>query len=120
MEVLSLTAVLATIFGWCVLASRLQRAGLTAPIVFITAGFVFAEGLDILDLAVEPHLVKVIAEVTLVWVLFADASLVSPAAVPARSAACTLRLLGVGLPLTVALGTAAALSCSTSSCGRLC
>jgi hypothetical protein len=33
MEVLSLTLVLTTIFGWCVLASRLQRVGLTAPIV---------------------------------------------------------------------------------------
>ena len=108
MEVLSLTAVLATIFGWCVLASRLQRAGLTAPIVFITAGFVFAEGLDILDLAVEPHLVKVIAEVTLVWVLFADASLVSPRQFR-RDLGMYVRLLGVGLPLTVALGTAAAL-----------
>ena len=51
MEVLSLTLVLATIFGWCVLASRLQRAGLTAPIVFVAAGFVLAEGLEILDLA---------------------------------------------------------------------
>ena len=107
MEVLSLTLVLATIFGWCVLASRLQRAGLTAPIVFVTAGFVFAEGLDILDLAVEPHLVKVIAEVTLVWVLFADASLVSPRQFR-HDLGMYGRLLGVGLPLTVALGTAGA------------
>ena len=43
MDVLAPTVVLATIFGWCVLANRLQRAGLTAPIVFVTAGFVFAE-----------------------------------------------------------------------------
>ena len=84
MDVLSLTLVLAIIFGWCVLASRLQRVGLTAPIVFVAAGFVLAEGLEILDLALEPHLVKVIAEVTLVWVLFADASRVRPQPVPTR------------------------------------
>ena len=108
MEVLSLTLVLAAIFGWCVLASRLQRVGLTAPIVFVAAGFVLAEGLEILDLALEPHLVKVIAEVTLVWVLFADASLVRPSQFR-RDLGMYGRLLGVGLPLTVALGTATAL-----------
>ncbi len=108
MEVLALTLVLATIFGWCVLASRLQRAGLTAPIVFVTAGFVLSEGLEVLDLALEPHLVKVIAEVTLVWVLFADASRVRPSQFR-RDLGLYGRLLGVGLPLTVALGTAAAL-----------
>ena len=108
MEVLPLTLVLATIFGWCVLASRLQRVGLTAPIVFVAAGFVLAEGLEILDLGLEPHLVKVIAEVTLVWVLFADASLVRPSQFR-RDLGMYGRLLGVGLPLTVALGTATAL-----------
>ena len=108
MEVLSLTLILATMFGWCVLARRLQRAGLTAPIMFVAAGFVLAEGLGILDLALEPHLVKVIAEVTLVWVLFADASLVRPSQFR-RDLGMYGRLLGIGLPLTVALGTAAAL-----------
>ena len=108
MDVLSLTLVLIIIFGWCVLAGRLQRAGLTAPIVFVAAGFVLTEGLGILDLALEPHLVKVIAEVTLVWVLFADASRVRPSQFR-RDLGLYGRLLGVGLPLTVALGTAAAL-----------
>src|SRR3954471_10982335 len=108
MEVLALTLVLATIFGWCVLASRLQRSGLTAPIVFVSAGFMLSEGLEVLDFALEPHLVKVIAEVTLVWVLFADASRVRPSQFR-RDLGLYGRLLGVGLPLTVALGTAAAM-----------
>jgi sodium/hydrogen antiporter len=47
MEVLWLTLVLATIFAWCVLSGRLERAGLTAPIVFVTGGFVFSELLDL-------------------------------------------------------------------------
>ncbi len=108
METVALTAVLATMFAWCVVANRLQRVGLTAPIVFIAAGLLFAEGFDILDLQAEPHLVKVIAEVTLVWVLFADASLVRPRQFR-RDLGTYVRLLGVGLPLTVALGTAVAL-----------
>ena len=107
MTALSLTLVLATIFAWCVLAGRLQRVGLTAPIVFVTVGFVLAEGFEILDLAIEPELVKVIAEVTLVWLLFADASLVRPRQFR-QDLGTYARLLGVGLPLTVALGTVAA------------
>jgi sodium/hydrogen antiporter len=107
LSALSLTVVLATIFGWCVLAGRLQRVGLTAPMVFVTAGFMLAETFEILDLAIGPELVKVIAEVTLVWLLFADASLVPPKQFR-RDLGTYGRLLGVGLPLTVALGTAAA------------
>ncbi len=123
MDVLPLTLVLSIIFGWCLLARLLQRAGLTAPIVFVAAGLVLAEGLEVLDLALEPHLVKVIAEVTLVWVLFADASRVRPSQFR-RDLGLYGRLLGVGLPLTVALGTAAALVVletpyRLSSAGRL-
>jgi NhaP-type Na+/H+ or K+/H+ antiporter len=106
-EALSLSLVLATIFGWCIFASRLGRAGLTAPIVFVAAGFLFSEVLHVLDLSLDPHLVKVVAEVTLVWVLFADASLIRPSQAR-RDLSLYARLLGVGFPLTVALGAVAA------------
>ena len=106
MEVLALSLVLTTIVGWCVLAGRLERVGFTAPIVFVAAGFVFAEGFDTLDLGPEP--VKVIAEVTLVWVLFGDASKVRWGQFR-RDLGTYARLLGVGLPLTMALGAAAAM-----------
>ena len=86
---------------------------------FVAAGFVLAEGLEILDLALEPHLVKVIAEVTLVWVLFADASRVRPSQFR-RDLGLYGRLLGVGLPLTVAWEPQPRWWCSTSTCGRLC
>jgi NhaP-type Na+/H+ or K+/H+ antiporter len=104
---LTLSLVLATVVGWCLLAGRLGRVGLTAPIVFVAAGLVLGEGTGSLDLLAEPHLVKVLAEVTLVWVLFADASAVRPRDLRA-DVGLYVRLLGVGLPLTVALGTAAA------------
>ncbi|MFC5266028.1 hypothetical protein ACFPJ1_28275 [Kribbella qitaiheensis] len=44
--------VLASIVGWCMLARPLQRAGLTAPIVFVSTGFVLAEALGILGVLV--------------------------------------------------------------------
>jgi NhaP-type Na+/H+ or K+/H+ antiporter len=69
---------------------------------------VYAEVIDVLDLGVEPELVKLIAEVTLVWVLFADASRVAPGQFRSNLGMYA-RLLGVGLPLTVALGTLVAI-----------
>ncbi len=103
MDALWLTLAVVTVFGWCVLSGRLERVGLTAPIVFVAAGFVFAELFNALDSDVEPELVKGIAEVTLVWVLFGDASKVKLPQFK-RDLGMYTRLLGVGLPLTVALG----------------
>lgn len=108
MESSALLAVLVTIVAWCVLAGRLQQLGLTAPIVFVAGGWVFADVLGLLELQAEPELVKVIAEVTLVWVLFADASRVRLRQFR-RDLSTYVRLLGVGLPLTVAIGTGAAM-----------
>ena len=108
MEALPLSLVLATIFGWCLLAGRLGRVGLTASIVFVTAGFVFAEIFDTLDLGAEPELVKAIAEVTLVLVLFGDASNVLFSQFR-RDLGTYARLLGIGLPLTMGLGMATAM-----------
>ena len=100
----SLTTVLAVILVWCVLSTRLERFGLTAPIVFVAAGFVCTDVVGLLHLDVEPELVKVLAEVTLVWVLFGDASSVRLREFR-RNLRLYGRLLGVGLPLTIALGT---------------
>lgn len=108
METSALSAVLVTIVAWCVLAGRLQQLGLTAPIVFVAGGWVFADVLGLLELEAEPELVKVVAEVTLVWVLFADASRVRLRQFR-RDLSTYVRLLGVGLPLTIAIGTGAAM-----------
>jgi NhaP-type Na+/H+ or K+/H+ antiporter len=108
METSALVAVLATIVAWCVLAGRLQQLGLTAPIVFVASGWVFADVLGMFDLEVEPELVKVVAEVTLVWVLFADASRVRLRQFR-RDLNMYVRLLGLGLPLTIAIGAGAAM-----------
>jgi NhaP-type Na+/H+ or K+/H+ antiporter len=99
---------LTTIFVWCALAGRLERTGLTAPIVFVAAGFVLVEVFDAHGLGLEPELVKLIAEVTLVWVLFGDASGVRWREFR-RDLGTYWRLLGIGLPLTVALGTGVAM-----------
>ena len=108
MEAFAVAVVLTTIVAWCVLAGRLQPGGLTAPIVFVAAGWLFAEGFHLFELDVEPELVRLVAEVTLVWVLFADASRVQLQQFR-RDLGMYARLLGAGLPLTVALGAGAAM-----------
>jgi NhaP-type Na+/H+ or K+/H+ antiporter len=66
-----------------------------------------AEGLRLIDLQPDPHTTKIIAEVTLVWVLFADASRVRFSDLRG-DIRYYVPLLAIGLPLTTALGTAAA------------
>ncbi|QBR91528.1 cation:proton antiporter [Nocardioides euryhalodurans] len=107
MESLVLSAVLFAIVAWCVLAGRFSSAGLTAPIFFVAVGFALATAADPVDHHVEAELVKVVAEVTLVWILFADAASVRMREFR-RDLGTYGRLLGVGLPLTVALGTVTA------------
>ena len=67
-----------------------------------------AEGLHLFEVETDSHQVKIIAEITLVWVLFADASRIRISDLRADLGRC-VRLLGLGLPLTIALGAVAGL-----------
>ena len=65
----------ALVFAWGTLSARLERFDVTAPIIFVAAGLVLTHGpLAVLGVAPAPEAVKVLAEVTLVLVLFSDAS----------------------------------------------
>lgn len=99
----SVTIILATVFLWSVFAARLGRVGLSSAIVFVAVGFAFTQIFDVLHVPGDPELVKVVAEVTLVWMLFADASAVQLTDFR-RDLMVYVRLLGVGLPLTILLG----------------
>jgi sodium/hydrogen antiporter len=104
MDVAAVTVVLATVFLWGVVSARLERARLSAPIFFVVAGFLFGQALDLFELDVGNEAVKLVAEITLVWVLFADAAGVNLKKFR-TDIGMYVRLLGVGLPLTVGLGT---------------
>jgi sodium/hydrogen antiporter len=95
----------ALIFAWGALSARLERADITAPIIFIGAGLLLSHRpLALLGVTPSPETVRVLAEATLVLVLFADASRVDLRKLRADWALYA-RLLGVGLPLTIGLGT---------------
>jgi NhaP-type Na+/H+ or K+/H+ antiporter len=106
-EEAAIIAALAAIFLWGMASARLQRADLTAPIVFTALGAGLA-GLGLVHGQPAPEQLKPLLEVTLVWVLFSDAARVRIQDLR-RDFGGVLRLLGVGLPLTVLAGWGLAL-----------
>jgi NhaP-type Na+/H+ or K+/H+ antiporter len=92
------------------ISGRIDGTPVTAPMFFTAVGLVV--GVDALGL-VEPspsgETVKALAEATLTLVLFADASRIDLRALRGELAV-PARLLGIGLPLTLAAGFLAALA----------
>lgn len=93
--------------AYAVVAGRLDRLSISAPIVLVAAGIVLGAGfLDVLPANPTTETVRLITELTLALILFADASTIK-----FRQARSDIgfpsRLPGIGLPLTILLGTPA-------------
>jgi NhaP-type Na+/H+ or K+/H+ antiporter len=101
-EVAVVLIVTATVFVWGVVSARVTGLDLTAPIVFTGVGALLA-GVGVVDGPSSPEAFKPLVELTLVWVLFADAARI-PLRALRRDRAREARLLGFGLPLTVLAG----------------
>lgn len=102
MDMTAVLIVTATIFLWGTVSARLQRADLTAPIVFVVVGGLLAAS-ELVAGPSAPETLKPLVELTLVWVLFSDAARV-PLREVRRDLGRYLRLLGIGLPLTILAG----------------
>ncbi|MEU9120414.1 cation:proton antiporter [Streptomyces sp. NPDC048506] len=100
----SFSLVLLLLFLWCLCSRRMERFELTAPAAFVLMGLLLGAGTGALDLSLGHETVKVLAEVTLVLVLFIDAARLSYRALRHELGLCA-RLLGIGLPLCAGLGT---------------
>lgn len=97
----------AVLFAYGLLSRRLERLWVSAPMAMVAAGIALGpDGLDLIDVELTGATGLLVAEIALVVVLFADASRIDPAALR-EDGALSARLLGVGMPLTIALGTAA-------------
>jgi sodium/hydrogen antiporter len=105
-----LAIVAALVVVWGTMSARLARFDVTAPIVFVVAGLALTHG-PLAPLGFQPsnELIKGLAEITLVLVLFCDASRVGLHELRV-DLGLYLRLLGIGLPLTIGLGTLLALA----------
>src|SRR5271166_943062 len=83
---------------------RLSGTPVTAQMVFLAVGVIIGpQVLDGLDASSSGGPVRTLAEATLAIVLFADASRIDLRALR-RQYTVPVRLLGIGLPLTIALG----------------
>ena len=108
MDSWSLAIVAGSVLAYAGLSRRVEQSPLTTPILFVSAGLLVGdEVLGWLDLGIGSSGVRVLAEATLTLVLFTDASRIDIAALR-REIGLPARLLGIGLPLTIAAGTAAA------------
>ncbi len=92
------------IYGFGLVSERLSRSSVTGPMVFTAVGvLVGGAGLGWFDLELEGEALSVLVEATLVLVLFSDAVRIDLRKLRAESR-FPVRLLGIGLPLTLALG----------------
>lgn len=89
--------------GFCMIAQRLSGTVLTAPMVFLGFGVLMADR-GILPVAGTEETLHIIAEITLVVLLFLDAAKIDQAAL-IRRRVWPARMLAVGLPLAFVLGT---------------
>ena len=106
MNLTAMVLISAAVFGWGLLSARLERVNLTAPMVFIAVGGGLA-ALGLISGPSAPETVEPLVEITLVWVLFTDAARL-PALQLRRDLSRYVRLLAIGLPLTIACGWALA------------
>src|SRR4051812_30093225 len=106
----SLAIVAVTLLGVAALSGRLSGTLVTPAMVFVLVGLLVGpKVLGGIDLESSSGTVRTLAEATLALVLFCDASRIDLRRLRAE-VGVPVRLLGIGLPLTIALGTVAAIA----------
>ena len=103
-----LTVLAVVVFAFGLVSRRLEGTVLTAPLLFVVAGIALGPaGLALVEFELDDHTVLLLGEITLALVLFTDAARTNLSTLR-QNEGLPLRLLGIGMPLTIALGTAAA------------
>ncbi len=87
------------LFAWTLVSRWAQNRGITGPMVFLAGGLLLSA---VADVNLEPEQVRTLAELTLVVILFHDASTVRLASLR-RDPAIAVRLLLIGFPLALVL-----------------
>jgi NhaP-type Na+/H+ or K+/H+ antiporter len=105
----SLAVISVTLLAFAAISGRLAGTPITPAMVFTGVGLlVGSEALGLVELAPAGETVKLLAEATLALVLFGDASRIDIRALRGELTV-PLRLLGIGLPLTLLAGFVCAL-----------
>ncbi len=108
-----LTVLVVLFIVYAVFSRRMERSPITGPIVFTAAGLLAGleligggTAIETLELGLESEVIQGFLEATLAVILFSDAVMIDTPAVR-REAFLPGRLLGIGLPLTILVGTLA-------------
>ncbi len=91
------------VLAYATVSNLIPKIALTAPLVFAAAGVLISTALTSSIHSDARELLKHVAELTLVVVLFTDASRIN-ARVLLDELGFPVRLLGIGMPLTILLG----------------
>ena len=101
-QTLAILALFALVYSSA--AGRIERSWISGPIVFTIFGLLIGPvGLDLLSFKTDRETIKALAELTLALVLFTDAA-GADIDVLRKAKALPIRLLLIGLPLTILLG----------------
>ena len=104
-----ITEVSIVLIAFAAVSGRVRGSAITPAILFTGVGFLLgSEVLDTIGSGLKVGDIRLLAEVTLALVLFGDASSLNVRLL-SREAAFPARLLGIGLPLTIILGSGIAL-----------
>jgi len=104
-ELYQIVIILLGIAGFAILSRRLEDSILTLPMFFTAFGWLIGRGgAELVPMKAEHDIIHTIAEITLVLVLFSDASRIRFREL-AKSYTIPARMLLVGMPLTILLGT---------------
>ncbi len=108
MTIEAVAVIAVALFGYGLFSERLAKLSISGPMVFTLIGVVAGSaGIDVVGGAFGEGGVEVLAEATLILILFSDATRID-LRVLRTQAALPVRMLGIGLPVTLILGTALA------------
>ena len=101
-------AISSSLVVWALFSRKLESLNISAAMAFVLAGLVLASWpAAVIDIQVGGEMLRSIAEVTLALLLFSDAARVN-VGVLRQDRRVPMRLLMLGLPLTLGLGVALA------------
>ena len=108
MDVIAILAIALALVAYGLISRKIEGSILTGPILFTVFGLVAGPAaLGLIPLQMGNEALHLLAEVTLILVLFSDAANIDLAQLR-RDHNLPVRMLLVGMPLTIALGAAAA------------
>lgn len=102
MEPAEIASIGVVVIAFAAVSMRIERWPLTMPMVFAAVGLA-ASATGGVEIAADAEAIALLSEITLAVILFSDAVRIDLRRLR-RHLAIPVRLLGIGLPLTIALG----------------